>query len=116
MPRRVQPSADAFSRKFCALTRKRRASSLGAHSGPVLRKEEGDLRATCEVTAVLQAEHYVEVKAVRREQLKASSSPKEECWELTDSSVIRAKFVIGADGRGSHVRQSLGIRTTASPT
>jgi len=80
----------------------------------VLRKEEVDLRATCEVTAVLQTEQYVDLEAVRREQLKAASSPQEECWELTDSSRFRANFVIGADGRTSHVRQSLGLRSSAN--
>jgi len=81
----------------------------------VLRKEEVDLRAPLEVTAVLQSEKYVEVKAVRREQLKAASSVAEERWEFSESSAIQARFVIGTDGRNSRVRQALGIRTATDP-
>ncbi len=80
----------------------------------VIRKEEIDLRATCEVTAIAQAEQRVEVQTVRRELVKADSSPNEEHWELTDASSIHAQFVIGADGCASSVRQSLGLRTVSS--
>ncbi|HYP76781.1 MAG TPA: NAD(P)/FAD-dependent oxidoreductase [Polyangiaceae bacterium] len=82
----------------------------------VLRKEEVDLRATCEVTAIVQAERYVEVKAVRRERLRGPSATQDEHWELTDSNTIQAQFMIGADGHASHVRQSLGIRSDVGPT
>src|SRR6478735_12711237 len=81
----------------------------------VLRKEEIELRATCEVTAITPSEERVEVRVARREQLKASNSAAEEQWELTDSSSILAQFVIGADGQASHVRQALGILTASKP-
>lgn len=81
----------------------------------VLRKEEVDLRAPLEVTAVLQTDQYVDVKAARREQLKAAASAGEERWEFSESSAIQAKFVIGADGRHSRVRQSLGIGMATGP-
>jgi 2-polyprenyl-6-methoxyphenol hydroxylase-like FAD-dependent oxidoreductase len=81
----------------------------------VLHKEEIDLRATCEVTAISQTENYVEVATVRREQIKETMSSRGEHWEVADSHSIRAAFVIGADGHGSQVRQSLGIGTVKSP-
>ena len=81
----------------------------------VLRKEEIDLRATCEVTALTQSEEHVEVRVARREQLEVSNSSAEGQWELTDSSSIHAQFVIGADGQASHVRQALGILTASKP-
>jgi 2-polyprenyl-6-methoxyphenol hydroxylase-like FAD-dependent oxidoreductase len=82
----------------------------------VLRKEEVDVRATCEVTALTQSEEQVLVQVARREQIKTSNSSAEEQWDLTDSSSIQADFVIGADGRASRVRQALGIRTVSNPT
>jgi len=75
----------------------------------VMRKEEIDLRAPCEVTALTQLEQHVEVRVARREQV-TGIVPHGERWEVADSSAIHARFVIGADGRASHVRQSLGIR------
>src|SRR3954471_4186646 len=80
----------------------------------VLHKQEVDLRATCEVTTIVQAQAHVEVEVVRREQTQAASFLQEEQWEFVDSSSIRAQFVIGADGSASHVRQQLGIRTASS--
>ena len=82
----------------------------------VLRKEEIELRATCEVTAITPNEERVEVQVVRRERLKAATPSAEERWEQADSSLIQADFVIAADGHASQVRQALGIRTAASPT
>ena len=81
----------------------------------VLRKEEVELRATSEVTGISQSERNVEVKVVRREQLRAASSTQEERWELADSSSVQAEFVIGADGRSSRVRESLEIGTMTRP-
>src|SRR6187402_1632794 len=70
----------------------------------VLRKEEIDLRATCEVSALTPSEEQVEVRVVRREQLKPANPAREEQWVPADSSSIRAQFVIGADGHASQVR------------
>jgi len=80
----------------------------------VLRKEEFDLRGTCEVTALSPFADRVEVRVARRERLEAGSYPGEEHWGLAESGSIHADFVIGADGRASHVRQALGIRTVTS--
>jgi 2-polyprenyl-6-methoxyphenol hydroxylase-like FAD-dependent oxidoreductase len=82
----------------------------------VLRKEEFDLRATCEVTALNSMPGRVEVQVVRRERLDAGCCPGEEHWGSAESGSIHADFVIGADGRASHVREALGIRSTRSAT
>src|SRR6478735_2810943 len=77
----------------------------------VLRNAEVDLRATCEVTTIVQAERYVEVKAVRRERVHGppstpgTRSTQEEHWESTDSNLIQSQFLIGADGHRSQGRQ-----------
>ena len=82
----------------------------------VLRKQEVDLRATYELTRLDQDQLHVKVKAVHRERTKAASLMEDERWETVDSATIQARFVIGADGRASTVRQSLGIRTATNPT
>ena len=80
----------------------------------VVRKEEIDLRAPCEVVAIAQREQHVEVRVARSEQVDAAAL-RDQHWELADSSLIHTQFVIGADGRTSHVMQSLGIRAACSP-
>lgn len=79
----------------------------------VLRKEEIDLRAPCEVIAVEQREQHVEVRVARREQVEATTL-RGQHWELADSTLVHTQFVIGADGRNSHVMRSLGIRSAPS--
>jgi len=74
-----------------------------------LRQAEVDVRATCEVSSVDQCGEHVDVGVVRREQVKASARPELEEWELVDAATLRSSFVIGADGRASHVRGTLGI-------
>lgn len=81
----------------------------------VLHKEEVELRATSDVHSLTQDEQGVDVKVVRREQLSQASAPDRSHWQMTDSSTIRARFVIGADGRSSYVRQSLGLATACGP-
>jgi len=80
----------------------------------VVRKEEIDLRAPCEVVAIAQREQHVEVRVARREHVDATAL-RDQHWELADSSLIHTQFVIGADGRTSHVMHSLGIHAASSP-
>ncbi|MET0790102.1 MAG: NAD(P)/FAD-dependent oxidoreductase, partial [Polyangiaceae bacterium] len=77
----------------------------------VLRKEEIELRATCEVTEVSQTDEHAAARVVRRERIRAASKLEDEHWELVDSSTIRAQYIVAADGRASRVREAIGIPT-----
>jgi len=80
----------------------------------VLHKEEVDLRATCVVGGIERTDTRIRTEVIRHERVvREASDFHDEHWERVDSSAIDAEFLIGTDGRGSHVRRSLGIRADA---
>jgi 2-polyprenyl-6-methoxyphenol hydroxylase-like FAD-dependent oxidoreductase len=67
--------------------------------------------APFQATTIEQDGSGVNVRLVRRELVRLGSPALYSDWEPVDSSVLRAKFVIGADGYDSRVRAALGIET-----
>jgi 2-polyprenyl-6-methoxyphenol hydroxylase-like FAD-dependent oxidoreductase len=58
---------------------------------------------------VEQGADHVDVRVVRRELVTLGSPADYSEWEPVESSIVRASFVIGADGYDSRVRGALGI-------
>lgn len=75
------------------------------------RHEGVELRAPHQAATIEQQDGYVDVRVIRRELLTASSPASSGEWEPVESSLVRADFVIGADGYHSRVRSALGIET-----
>ena len=65
--------------------------------------------APYQATTIEQDGTGVNVRVVRRELVRLGSPALYSDWEPVESSVLRAKFVIGADGYESRVRSALGI-------
>lgn len=63
-----------------------------------------------QATTLEQDEGGVNVRVLRRELVRLGSPAAYSDWEAVESSVLRAKFVIGADGYDSRVRSALGIQ------
>jgi len=70
-------------------------------------------RAPVQASAIAQGDHGVEVRVVRRELVRVGSPANYGEWEPVESSLVRADFVIGADGYESRVRSALGIDSVA---
>lgn len=67
------------------------------------------ISAPCEASTVQQSGSDVVVRVVRRELVRYGSPAEYSDWAPVESSVVRAGFVIGADGYESRVRAALGI-------
>jgi 2-polyprenyl-6-methoxyphenol hydroxylase-like FAD-dependent oxidoreductase len=65
--------------------------------------------APFQATTIEQDRTGVNVRVMRRELVRLGSPAAYSDWEPVESSIIRAKFVIGADGYDSRVRSALGI-------
>jgi len=65
--------------------------------------------APVQASAIVQDDHGVEVRVVRRELVRLGTPAEYADWEPVESSFVRADFVIGADGYESRVRTALGI-------
>jgi len=76
-----------------------------------LRERRVEVRAPHQASSLEQGEHAVEVRVVRRELATLGSPAHYSEWEPVESSRISAKFVIGADGYESRMRDALGIHT-----
>jgi len=73
-----------------------------------LRAERVDLRSPCEASSISEHPDHVDVGVTRRELVTLGSPAHYSEWEPVKASVIRASFVIGADGYDSSVRSALG--------
>jgi len=74
-----------------------------------LRELDVPLSAPCEASTILQDSSKVAVRVVRRELVTYGSPAEYSDWAAVESSLVRADFVIGADGYDSRVRTALGI-------
>ena len=74
-----------------------------------LREERVELRTPLQAVTFEQQAGHVDVRVVRRELVTLGSPAHYSEWEPIDSSIVRASFVIGADGYDSRVRSALGI-------
>jgi len=74
-----------------------------------LRAEDVTISAPYEASTVQQDASGVSVRVVRRELVTYGSPAYYSDWAAVDSSLVRAEFVIGADGYDSRVRAALGI-------
>ncbi|MES1174550.1 MAG: NAD(P)/FAD-dependent oxidoreductase [Myxococcales bacterium] len=76
-----------------------------------LQTEDVEIESPWEATSLVQTSDGVDVHATRRELVPFGSPTLSKDWQPVESSQIHARFVIGADGRESSVRSSLGIET-----
>lgn len=65
--------------------------------------------APYQATTIEQDKDGATVRVMRRELVRRGSPANYSEWEPVESSVVRADFVIGADGYDSRVRAALGI-------
>jgi 2-polyprenyl-6-methoxyphenol hydroxylase-like FAD-dependent oxidoreductase len=72
-----------------------------------LRAARVDLRSPCEATSFNVQPEFVDVGVTRRELVALGAPAQDGDWEPVKSSLIRARFVIGADGYDSAVRGAL---------
>jgi len=70
-------------------------------------------RAPLQATTIEQTHDGVDVRVVRRELVRLGSPADYSEWEPVESSVVRAGFVLGADGYDSAVRAALGINVVS---
>jgi 2-polyprenyl-6-methoxyphenol hydroxylase-like FAD-dependent oxidoreductase len=66
-----------------------------------------------EASVIQQEDNEVRVRAVRRELVTLGSPAEYSEWQPIESFVIKARYVIGADGYESRVRAALGIDVAA---
>lgn len=78
-----------------------------------LRAESVVPRAPVQATTIEQEADGVAVRVMRRELVRLGSPADYSQWEPVESSVVRAGFVLGADGYDSGVRQGLGIKVVS---
>jgi 2-polyprenyl-6-methoxyphenol hydroxylase-like FAD-dependent oxidoreductase len=62
-----------------------------------------------QATTIEQDDTGVNVRVMRRELVRLGSPALYSDWEPVESSTLRTRFVIGADGYDSRVRSALGI-------
>jgi 2-polyprenyl-6-methoxyphenol hydroxylase-like FAD-dependent oxidoreductase len=74
-----------------------------------IRRENVELLTPYQAVTIEQESSHVDVRVLRRALVTLGSPAHYSEWEPLDSSVIRASFVIGADGYESRVRAALGI-------
>jgi 2-polyprenyl-6-methoxyphenol hydroxylase-like FAD-dependent oxidoreductase len=67
------------------------------------------ISSPCEASTLQQDASGVVVRVVRKELVTYGSPAEYSDWAPVESSVVRAGFVIGADGYESRVRMALGI-------
>ena len=67
--------------------------------------------APYQATTIEQDQRGVNVRVVRRELVRLGSPAHYSEWEPVESQLVRANFVIGADGYDSRIRAALGIQT-----
>jgi 2-polyprenyl-6-methoxyphenol hydroxylase-like FAD-dependent oxidoreductase len=70
-------------------------------------------RAPYQATTLEQDGEGVDVRVMRRELVRLGSPVQYSEWQPVESSIVRASFVIGADGYDSGVRAALGIESLA---
>lgn len=75
-----------------------------------LRAEGIKPQAPQQATTIEQDDDGVTVRVMRRELVRRGSPVVYSEWEPIESSLVRAKFVLGADGYDSRVRAALGIQ------
>jgi 2-polyprenyl-6-methoxyphenol hydroxylase-like FAD-dependent oxidoreductase len=73
-----------------------------------LRTAGVELRPAHQAATIEQHLDYVEVRVIRQERA-TEDDPRESEWQPIESSLIRADFVVGADGYDSRVRSALSI-------
>ncbi|HWA73990.1 MAG TPA: NAD(P)/FAD-dependent oxidoreductase [Polyangiaceae bacterium] len=73
-----------------------------------LRAEGADLRPAHQAATIEQHDDYAEVRVIRQERA-TRDDPHQSEWQPVESSLIRADYVIGADGYESRVRSALSI-------
>jgi 2-polyprenyl-6-methoxyphenol hydroxylase-like FAD-dependent oxidoreductase len=78
-----------------------------------LRREHVELLTPYQAITMDQENGHVDVRILRRELVTLGSPAHYSEWEPLDSSVVRASFVIGADGYESRVRAALGIESVS---
>jgi 2-polyprenyl-6-methoxyphenol hydroxylase-like FAD-dependent oxidoreductase len=73
-----------------------------------------DVRSPYQAATILQQRGYghVDVRVIQRELVTLGSPAHYSEWGGARSSLLRADFVIGADGYHSRVREALGIEAT----
>lgn len=82
-----------------------------------LHRETVKIKQSCELTELEQGEDSVLATVRRRKLVRLGSPAQYSEWQPIDSSLIEARFVIGADGYESFVRPALGIEhVPAGPT
>jgi 2-polyprenyl-6-methoxyphenol hydroxylase-like FAD-dependent oxidoreductase len=74
-----------------------------------LRAQGVSIRVPYQAATLEQGPDHVDVRLLRRELVTLGSPAHYSEWEPVDSSIVRAAFVIGADGYESRVRSALGI-------
>ena len=74
-----------------------------------LRAEGVKPQAPQQATTIEQDDDGVSVRVMRRELVRLGSPVDYSEWQPVESSVVRADFVLGADGYDSRVRAALGI-------
>jgi 2-polyprenyl-6-methoxyphenol hydroxylase-like FAD-dependent oxidoreductase len=74
-----------------------------------LRSENVEVRTPHRAVTIEQANDHIDVRVMRRELVTLGSPAHYSEWEPLESSVVRASFVIGADGYESRVRTALGL-------
>lgn len=74
-----------------------------------LRRENVELRTPHRAVTIEQTHDHVDVRVMRRELVTLGSPAHYSEWEPLESSIVRASFVIGADGYESRVRTALGL-------
>jgi 2-polyprenyl-6-methoxyphenol hydroxylase-like FAD-dependent oxidoreductase len=73
-----------------------------------------DVRSPYQAATIQQQRgcSHVDVRVIQRELVTLGSPAHYSEWGSTQSSLLRADFVIGADGYHSRVREALGIEAT----
>ncbi|HET9931516.1 MAG TPA: FAD-dependent oxidoreductase, partial [Polyangiaceae bacterium] len=74
-----------------------------------LRKMDVEIRSPHQAATIEQRASHVDVRVLRRELVTSGSPVLHSEWEPVESLLVRADFVIGADGYDSRVRAALGI-------
>jgi 2-polyprenyl-6-methoxyphenol hydroxylase-like FAD-dependent oxidoreductase len=74
-----------------------------------LRAQGVPVRVPYQAATLEQGPDHVDVRVLRRELVTLGAPAHYSEWEPVDSSIVRAAFVIGADGYESRVRSALGI-------
>ena len=77
-----------------------------------LARRKIEVRAPYQAATIQQQQGCVDVRVMQRELLTLGSPAHYSEWAAVQSSLLRADFVIGADGYHSRVREALGIEAS----